>query len=419
MLAGKSVLLIVAGGIAAYKCLEVVRGLRALGASVPAILTRGGARFVTPLSLAALSGGRVYEDLFSLNDENEMGHIRLARDADLVLVAPATANILARMAHGIADDLATAVLLATTAPVMVAPAMNHRMWKHPATRANADALKGRGVHFLGPVEGEMACGEEGMGRMVEARHMVAGVEDFFRAKVPAGGRLYGRRALVTSGPTHEPIDPVRYIANRSSGKQGHAIARAMAGAGVETVLVTGPTNEPDPAGVEVVHVETAVQMLAACETVLEKPVDVAVAAAAVTDWRPVAAAGRKIRKQATGGPPEIALAANPDILKTIAGAADLRPGLVIGFAAETEDLEENAAVKLKTKGCDWILANDVSRGTGVFGGNENTVRLLTGNGEEAWPTMTKEEVAARLVERIAGALGDNHGTGAGATVKPS
>jgi phosphopantothenoylcysteine decarboxylase/phosphopantothenate--cysteine ligase len=413
MLTGKNILLIVAGGIAAYKCLEAVRGLKALGASVPAVLTRGGGRFVTPLSLAALSGGRVYEDLFSLTDENEMGHIRLARDADLVLVAPATANILARMAQGIADDLATTVLLATTAPVMVAPAMNHRMWEHAATRANVDALKGRGVHFLGPVEGQMACGEEGMGRMVEARHMVAEVEKFFRDKVRIGGRLRGRRALVTSGPTHEPIDPVRYIANRSSGKQGHAIARAMAGEGAETVLVTGPTQEPDPAGIEVVHVETAIQMLAACEAALEKHLDVAVAAAAVTDWRPATPARRKIKKQAAGGPPEIVLAANPDILQTIAGAADRRPGLVIGFAAETGNPAAGAAEKLKSKGCDWILANDISPGTGVFGGDYNTVHLLTGGGEETWPKMTKEEVAARLVARIADAFGAN------AALKPS
>ncbi|HEC90527.1 MAG TPA: bifunctional phosphopantothenoylcysteine decarboxylase/phosphopantothenate--cysteine ligase CoaBC [Alphaproteobacteria bacterium] len=403
MLAGKNVLLIVAGGIAAYKCLEAARGLKALGASAPAILTRGGARFVTPMSLTALSGDRVYEDLFSLTDENEMGHIRLARDADLVLVAPATANILARMAHGIADDLATTVLLATRAPVMVAPAMNRRMWEHAATQANVNILKGRGIHFLGPVEGKMACGEEGMGRMVEARHIVAAVENFFR--VHAKGGLCGRRALVTSGPTHEPIDPVRYIANRSSGKQGHAIARAMADEGAETVLVTGPTNEPDPAGMKVVHVKTAVQMLAACDKAMEKPFDVAVAAAAVTDWQPEIPASRKIRKRPADGPPEIALVANPDILKAIAGAANRRPGLVIGFAAETENLEENAASKLKAKGCDWIVANDVSKGTGVFGGDDNTVRLLTGDGVEVWPKMTKEEVAARLVERIVGALG--------------
>ncbi len=402
MLTGKRVLLIVAGGIAAYKCLEAVRGLKALGAATPVILTRGGARFVTPLSLAALSGDRVYEDLFSLTDENEMGHIRLARDAELVLVAPATANILARMAHGIADDLATTVLLATRAPVMVAPAMNQRMWKHAATRANVGILKGRGVRFLGPGEGEMACGEEGMGRMVEARHMIAAVENFFR--VYAKGGLCGRRALVTSGPTHEPIDPVRYIANRSSGKQGHAIARAMADEGAETVLVTGPTHEPDPAGMEVVHVETAAQMLAACNKALEKSLDVAVAVAAVTDWRPETQAPRKIKKQTISGLPKITLAANPDILKAIAGAANRRPRLVIGFAAETENLEENAADKLKTKGCDWIVANDVSKGTGVFGGDDNTVRLLTGDGDEAWPKMTKEEVATRLVERIAATL---------------
>jgi len=403
MLEGKRILLIVSGGIAAYKSLEAVRGLKADGASVRAVLTRGGAQFVTPLSLAALTEDKVYEDLFSLTDESEMGHIKLARDADLVLVAPATANILARMAQGIADDLATTLLLATDAPVMAVPAMNHRMWEHAATRENMNILKARGVTFLGPVEGDMACGEHGMGRMVEAGAIVAGVAHFFASR----GRLAGKRALVTSGPTHEPIDPVRYLANRSSGKQGHAIAGALAREGAETLLVTGPSGEPDPKGVDVVHVETAAQMLDACERAL--PVDAAVFAAAVSDWRPAGVAQEKIKKDPLSPPPGLELVANPDILKAIAGAGNRRPRLVVGFAAETERVLAGARAKLETKGCDWIVANDVSAIGGGFGAKENTVHLITRDGEEAWPRMAKDAVAARLAGRIADALGEDGG----------
>ena len=391
----KRVLLIVSGGIAAYKSLEVIRRLREGGHAVRCILTKAGAEFVTPLSLAALSEDKVYDHLFSLTDESEMGHIRLSREADLVLVAPATASILAKMAAGIADDLATTALLATDCPVMVAPAMNVRMWEHPATQGNMNALEGRGVLSAGPVEGDMACGEWGMGRMAEAGAICAAVEDFFSSP----GRLSGRRALVTSGPTHEALDPVRYLANRSSGKQGHAIARAFSRLGAKTVLVSGPTGQPDPAGVETVHVETAQQMLEACEKAL--PVDAFVAAAAVSDWRIARPSADKIKK---GKAPALELVENPDILARLSGAGNMRPGLVIGFAAETECVVENAVGKLKSKGCDWIVANDVSAGTGVLGGDANTVHLVTGEGVEPWPPLAKDAVAERLTARIADAL---------------
>ena len=391
----KRVLLIVSGGIAAYKCLEVIRRLRERGHAVRCILTKAGAEFVTPLSLGALSEDKVYDDLFSLTDESEMGHIRLSREADLVLVAPATASILAKMAAGLADDLATTALLATDCPVMVAPAMNVRMWEHSATRANMAALEGRGVLSAGPVEGDMACGEWGMGRMAEADAICAAVEDFFSSP----GRLAGRRALVTSGPTHEALDPVRYLANRSSGKQGHAIARAFSRLGADTVLVSGPTGQPDPAGVETVHVETAQQMLEACEKAL--PVDAFVAAAAVSDWRIARPAADKIKK---GKAPTLELVENPDILARLAGAGNRRPGLVIGFAAETSTVVENAVEKRRAKGCDWIVANDVSAGTGVLGGDSNTVHLVTNQGVEHWPPLAKDAVAERLTSRIADAL---------------
>lgn len=398
MLHGKRILLIVSGGIAAYKCLELIRRLRERGASVRCVLTKGGAQFVTPLSLSALSEDKVYTDLFSLTDEAEMGHIQLSRDADLLLVVPASADILAKMAHGMADDLATTALLATDKAVMVAPSMNVRMWTHAATQANLTTLQARGVHVVGPVEGDMACGEFGPGRMAEPDAIADAVSDFFEDSAP----LSGRRALVTSGPTHEAIDPVRYIANRSSGKQGHAIAAALARRGAITTLVSGPTHQPDPAGVTIIRVESARDMLAACEKSL--PADVAVCAAAVADWRVVQAAGEKMKKTGTGIP-NLEMTENPDILATLAAAANTRPGLVIGFAAETENVVAHAQAKRKKKGCDWILANDVSPETGTFGGAENTIYLISADGVEDWPRMSKTDVAERLADRIAEQLG--------------
>jgi len=398
MLHGKRILLIVSGGIAAYKSLELVRRLRERGAAVRCVLTRGGAQFVTPLSLAALSEDKVYTDLFSLTDEAEMGHIQLSRDADLLLVVPASADILARMAQGLADDLATTALLATDKDVMVAPAMNVRMWTHAATQANLATLRERGVHFVGPTEGDMACGEFGPGRMAEPNEIADAVSDFFEDSAP----LSGRRALVTSGPTHEPIDPVRYIANRSSGRQGHAIAAALARCGAKTTLVSGPTGLSDPAGVETVHVESARDMLAACERAL--PADIAVCAAAVADWRVATQATEKLKKTGSGVP-ALEMAENPDILATLAAAANTRPGLVIGFAAETENVVTHAQAKREKKGCDWILANDVSPETGTFGGADNTIHLVSAAGVEDWPRMSKTDVADRLAERISQHLG--------------
>ena len=397
MLAGKRILLVISGGIAAYKALDLIRRLRERRATVRCILTRGGAEFVTPLSVAALSEQKVFTDLFSLTDESEMGHIRLARDADLVVVAPASADILAKMAAGLADDLATTALLAAQSPILVAPAMNWMMWGHAATQENMARLAARGVRSVGPGEGDLACGETGPGRMAEPMEILAAIEGHFATEAP----MSGRRALVTSGPTHEAIDPVRYLANRSSGKQGHAIAAALARLGAETVLVSGPTHEPDPLGVEVIRVESANDMLAACLKAL--PAEVAVCAAAVADWRPAAAAARKLKKD--GNPPKsLALAPNPDILAALAGAGNRRPRLVVGFAAETEDVIANATAKRERKGCDWIVANDVSAGTGTFGGDLNTVHLVTSAGVEDWPPMTKAEVAERLGRRIAEAL---------------
>ena len=398
MLDGKRILLVIAGGIAAYKCLDIIRRLRSAGAGVRCVLTRGGAQFVTPLALAALSEDKVYEDLFSLTDESEMGHIRLSREADLVVVAPATADILAKMAQGLCDDLATTALLATDKPILVAPAMNVRMWEHAATQANLATLADRGVSRVGPTEGDMACGEWGLGRMAEPEDIVTAIA----GAVAGDGRLNGRRVLVTSGPTHEAIDPVRYVANRSSGKQGHAIARAVARLGADTVLVSGPTAEADPPGIETVHVESARDMLSACEGAL--PVDVAVCAAAVSDWRPAEMAHGKIKKQPGAGAPGLVLVENPDILATLSVAENRRPGLVVGFAAETETVVENARAKLARKGCDWILANDVSPATGTFGGDHNTVHLISADGVEDWPTGTKAAVAERLAARIADAL---------------
>jgi phosphopantothenoylcysteine decarboxylase/phosphopantothenate--cysteine ligase len=398
--AGRRILLVVTGGIAAYKTPELVRRLREHGLAVRCVLTRGGKQFVAPLALAAVAEDKVYEDLFSLTDESEMGHIRLSREADLVLVAPASADMLAKMAAGLADDLASTLLLATDKPVMAAPAMNVRMWEHPATQANLAILKKRGVRFVGPEEGDMACGEWGMGRMAEPDAIVQAVRAFLADGGAPVGALRGARALVTSGPTWEALDPVRYIANRSSGKQGHAIARALSRAGARVTLVTGPVALPDPEGVATVHVESARAMLAACERAL--PVDVAVCAAAVADWRPAEAAKRKIKK--TGAAPKIALAENPDILRTLAHAGKRRPKLVIGFAAETDDLIANAKKKRAAKGCDWILANDVSEGIGVFGGDANRVALVSAKGADQWPAMSKDALAERLAGRIAETL---------------
>ncbi len=395
MLLGRRILLVISGGIAAYKSLELIRRLRDKGGTIRCVLTKGGEQFVTPLSVAALSEDKVYQDIFSLTDESEMGHIQLSRDADLLVVAPATADILAKMAAGIADSLATTVLLATDKPVMVVPAMNVRMWEHPATQDNIATLKRRGVRVVGPVEGAMACGEYGMGRMSEVPDIVTAVEDFFQA----GAALAGRRCVVTSGPTHEPIDPVRYIANRSSGKQGHAIAAALARSGAEVTLVTGPVLLPDPVGLRTVHVESAEEMLGAVQSAL--PADIAVCAAAVADWRVANRAEQKRKKQDGAPPPSLELAPNPDILATLSAAGPRRPALVVGFAAETESVVEHAQAKLRRKGCDWILANDVGVGTGTFGGDDNTVHLISAGGIEDWPRLSKQAVAERLAERIA------------------
>ncbi|WP_048860523.1 bifunctional phosphopantothenoylcysteine decarboxylase/phosphopantothenate--cysteine ligase CoaBC [Acidisphaera rubrifaciens] len=396
-LAGRRVLLIVGGGIAAYKALELIRLLRRADASVTTVLTRAGAQFVTPLSLQALSENRVYADLFSLTDESEMGHIQLSRAADLLVVAPATADLIARMAAGIADDLATTVLLATDKPVLIAPAMNVRMWHHPATVANMATLGARGVHVVGPEEGAMACNEHGLGRLAEPPSILAAVTDLLNPRRP----LAGRHAIVTSGPTQEPIDPVRYIANRSSGRQGHAIAAALAGLGARVTLVSGPVAQPDPPHVEVVRVETADAMLDAVRRAL--PADIAVFAAAVADWRVEQASVHKLKKTPGAAPPALVLAPNPDILATIA-AGTPRPRLVVGFAAETDDVEANAAAKRVRKGADWIVANDVSPATGIMGGAENAVSIVSADGIEEWPRLPKDEVARRLARRIAAAL---------------
>lgn len=395
---GKKILLIISGGIAAVKSLELIRRFKERGAGVECVLTEAATRLVTPLSVAALSGSEVHVELFSLTGEQKIGHIRLAREADLAVVAPATANLLAKMALGLADDLASTLLLATDLPILVAPAMNTAMWEHPATRANVAVLTSRGVRQVGPGEGAMACGEVGAGRMAEVAEIVAAAAAILEPVRP----LQGRRALVTSGPTHERVDPVRFIANRSSGKQGHAVAGALARAGAEVTLVSGPVTLPDPPGVKVVRVETAVEMLAACREAL--PVDVAVCVAAVADWRVSAEATAKLSKSA-GRPPVLELVENPDILATLAEPGPMRPALVVGFAAETDDLEARARAKLARKGCDVIVANDVSVGTGTLGGDRNTVLVVSSAGVEAWPTLDKVEVAERLTRRIAAALG--------------
>jgi len=392
------VLLIVSGGIAAYKALELVRLLRRAGIAVTAVLTEGGAQFVTPLSLQALTEEKVYSSLWSLTDESEMGHIQLSRAADLLVVAPASANILAKMAAGLTYDLACTVLLATDKPVLVAPAMNVRMWTHPATVATMATLCARGVHVVGPDEGAMACNEYGFGRLAEPPAILAAIQALLHPARP----LEGRHALVTSGPTHEPIDPVRYLANRSSGRQGHAIAAALVALGARVTLVTGPVGIPDPAGATVHRVKTAEQMLTACMAAL--PADTAICAAAVADWRMATAFDAKIKKAPGVPPPTLALVPNPDILATLAATGPARPRLVVGFAAETDDILDHATAKRSRKGCDWIVANDVRPETGIMGGDLNQVHLVTAGGVEAWPLLPKSEVAGRLAQRIAEAL---------------
>lgn len=396
MLAGKRILLIIGGGIAAYKALELIRLLKKSGALVVPVLTRAGAEFVTPLSVSALAGEKVHTDLFDLTDEAEMGHIQLSRAADLLVVAPATADLMAKMATGRADDLASTLLLATDKRVLLAPAMNVRMWDHPATRRNLATLQADGVLTVGPDQGEMACGEYGPGRMAEPPAILSAIQAAL-----GGGPLSGRHVLVTSGPTHEPIDPVRYIANRSSGAQGTALAVALRDLGARVTFVTGPASVPPPQGVQVVAVETARQMLDAVQAAL--PVDAAVMAAAVADWRVANAGAQKMKKDGTGRPPALEFAENPDILATVSKAPQ-RPRLVVGFAAETETVVQHATAKRARKGCDWIVANDVSPATGIMGGVENAVTLITDAGAETWPRMAKDAVARRLAQRIAEAL---------------
>ncbi|HTQ14746.1 MAG TPA: bifunctional phosphopantothenoylcysteine decarboxylase/phosphopantothenate--cysteine ligase CoaBC [Rhizomicrobium sp.] len=399
---GNSVLLIIGGGIAAYKSLELVRRLKERGIATRAILTRAGAEFVTPLSVSALTGEKVFQDLFSLTDEAEMGHIQLSRSADLVVVAPATADLMAKLASGHANDLASTALLATDKPVLMAPAMNLRMWNHPATQRNLKTLAGDGVIFVGPNDGEMACGEFGPGRMAEPEEIAAAIERALAApNSNLAGPLAGTTALVTAGPTREPLDPVRFLSNHSSGRQGYAIADALAAAGAATTLVSGPVSLAPPSRVKLVKVETAREMLAACEAAL--PAEVAVFTAAVADWRPESVANRKLKKRDNASAPDIKLAQNPDILSTIAHGAR-RPRLVIGFAAETDDVIAHARQKLSKKAADWIVANDVSPSTGVMGGQRNTVHLVTAGGVEDWPELDKREVGKRLVARIAQTL---------------
>ena len=415
----RRILLIIGGGIAAYKCLDLARRLGERGIGVRCVMTKAAHEFITPLSVGAITGERVFSDLFDLEEEREIGHIRLSREADLIVVAPATADLLAKMAGGHADDLASAVLLATDKPVLAAPAMNPRMWQHPATRRNVAQLITDGIHFIGPNVGEMAePNEAGPGRMAEPLEIAALIEKVLEARKSRQFRtradpsrksarapyrnparlLAGRHVLVTSGPTHEPIDPVRYIANRSSGKQGHAVASAAAAAGARVTLVTGPVNLPAPPNVDVVEVETADEMLAAVRAAL--PADIAVCAAAVADWRVAEAAVEKIKKVGRAAP-KLTLVENPDILKVLSARGQGRPGLVIGFAAETENVIENAKKKRKAKGCDWIVANDVSPATGVMGGDRNSVHLVTAETVDSWPEMDKTAVAERLVAHAA------------------
>lgn len=399
-LTDKQVLLIIGGGIAAYKGLELIRRLRERGAAVRVVLTRAGAEFVTPLSVSTLAGETVFSDLFDLTDEARIGHIELARSADLIIVAPATADLMAKTAQGLAPDLATTALLASTAPLLMAPAMNVRMWQAAPTQRNLSQLLADGTKLVGPNSGDMACGEYGPGRMAEPLEIVAAAEALLAPKLEL---LKGRKALITAGPTHEPVDPVRYLANRSSGKQGYAIALACAALGAETVLVSGPTNLPDPDGLKTVRVESAVEMLAACEA--ELPADIAICAAAVADWRVDGLANQKIKKKG-GDIPALKLVENPDICQTLSNHAK-RPELVVGFAAETENLIDYAKAKRVKKGCDWIVANDVSPATGIMGGDHNVVHVITAMEEEEWPHMPKGQVGEKLAERIARHLGAN------------
>ena len=396
MLDSKHILLIIGGGIAAYKSLDLIRKLRERGATVTPVLTRAGGEFVTPLSVSALAGTEVHRDLFNLTKEAEMGHIQLSRSADLLVVAPGTADLMAKMAQGQADDLASTLLLATDTPMLLAPSMNVRMWDHPATQRNVATLRSDGVSFVGPNEGDMACGEYGPGRMAEPLEIVAAIEAAF-----GDGPLKGKRILVTSGPTHEPIDPVRYIANRSSGAQGTAIGAALAKLGAEVVFVTGPADVAPPSGVEVVKVQSAAEMLSAVEAAL--PVDAGVFAAAVADWRVASSSESKIKKK-NGKMPVLEFAENPDILAQVSQMKMGRPALIVGFAAETDDVIANATAKRLRKGCDWIVANDVSPATGIMGGSENDVTLISKDGSEDWPRMGKQAVAERLALKIAKAL---------------
>ena len=398
MLSGKRILLVIGGGIAAYKSLDLIRRLKERGAAVTPVLTRAAEEFVTPLTASALAGEKCYRDLFDLTDEAEMGHIELSRAADLVVVAPATADLMAKMANGHADDLASTLLMATDKQVLIAPSMNVRMWLHRATQRNIATLRADDIRFVGPNEGDMACGEYGPGRMAEPLEIVAGVES-----VLGDGPLNGRHVIVTSGPTHEPIDPVRYIANRSSGAQGTALARALRDLGAKVTFVTGPAVVPPPGGVEVVAVQTAAEMLTAVEAAL--PADAAVFAAAVADWRVENASDTKMKKDGSGKAPALEFAENPDILKAVAGKKKGRPKLVVGFAAETNDVVAHAEAKRARKGCDWIVANDVTPETGIMGGTENAVTLISAEGSEEWPRLPKDEVARRLAARIAEALG--------------
>ncbi|MEC8316708.1 MAG: bifunctional phosphopantothenoylcysteine decarboxylase/phosphopantothenate--cysteine ligase CoaBC [Pseudomonadota bacterium] len=400
-LLNKRILLIVGGGIAAYKTPELVRQLVKEGADVQCLLSKSASEFVTALTLASVSGNKVYQNLFDLTDETEMGHIQLSRNADLVLVAPATADLTAKMAQGFANDLASTALLATDKPVMIAPAMNVRMWLHDATLRNLETLKNDGIAIINPNEGDMACGETGPGRMAEPLEIMEAVAEALMPKGP----LKGLKALITAGPTHEPIDPVRYIANRSSGKQGYAIAEAIAGLGAETLLVSGPVNLPDPEGVRVIRVETALEMAAACEEAL--PSQIAIMTAAVADWRMTESAQEKIKKNTDNTTPSLDLTENPDILAGLV-AHTLRPDLIVGFAAETEQVMDHARAKFTRKGCDWLMANNVSPDTGVMGGDFNTIHFLTQTSEESWEMLSKQDVALRLADKIADYFLETH-----------
>lgn len=400
-LLNKRILLIVGGGIAAYKTPELVRQLVKEGADVQCLLSKSGSEFVTDLTLASVSGNKVYQNLFDLTDEMEMGHIQLSRNADLILVAPATADLMAKMAQGFANDLASTALLATDKPVMIAPAMNVRMWLHDATQRNLETLKNDGVAIINPNKGDMACGETGPGRMAEPLEIMEAVAEALMPKGP----LKGLKALITAGPTHEPIDPVRYIANRSSGKQGYAIAEAIVSLGAETLLVSGPVNLPDPEGVRVIRVETALEMAAACEEAL--PSQIAIMTAAVADWRTTESAQEKIKKNTDNTPPSLELTENPDILAGLV-AHRLRPDLIVGFAAETEKVMDHARAKFTRKGCDWLIANNVSPDTGVMGGDFNTIRFLTKTSEESWEMLSKQDVALRLADKIADYFLETH-----------